>query len=177
MGEFLGPCLLTWLKFDPNMSKPRILSNVLTNYCVLWWRISKYYNHTSFPEMNKTAIIYSSKSLFCCLLIIVTWWYVWCIVWASGRVGVNSITELELQLHSNSNSGIEIGIKIGGTENGIGIENSGTGIENQNWIFCNCYHSIYQLTNSFLILALTEVIIFHGTDSSRNRFVLSSWKG
>ena len=36
------------------------------------------------------------------------------------------------------------GIEIGGIENsGIGIENSGIGIENRNWIFCNCYHSIY----------------------------------
>ena len=74
-----------------------------------------------------------------CLFIIITWWYVWCIVWASGRVGVNSILELELQLNSNSNSGIE----IGGIENVIGVENSGIGIENRNWIFCNCYHSIY----------------------------------
>ena len=46
----------------------------------------------------------------------------WCIVWASGRVGVNSIPELELQLYSNSNSWIGIGIEIGGIENGIGIE-------------------------------------------------------
>ena len=39
------------------------------------------------------------------------------------------------------NSGI--GIEIGGIENGIGIENPGIGIgiENWNWIFCNCYHS------------------------------------
>ena len=43
----------------------------------------------------------------------------------------------------NSNSGIGIGIEIGGIENGIGIEDSGIGIENRNWIFCNCYHSIY----------------------------------
>ena len=42
--------------------------------------------------------------------------YVWCIVWASGRVGVNSIPELKLQLNSNSNSGIGIGIEIGGIE-------------------------------------------------------------
>ena len=54
----------------------------------------------------------------------------WCIVWAI--VGVNSIPELELQLNSNSNSGIGIGIEIGGIENGIGIENSGTGNENRN---------------------------------------------
>ena len=81
--------------------------------------------------------------LFCCLYIIAIWWYAWCIVWASGRVGVNSIPELELQLNSNSNSGIGIRIEIGGIENGIGIENSGIGIENRNWIFCNCYHSIY----------------------------------
>ena len=53
----------------------------------------------------------------------------WCIVSASGRVGVNSIPELELQL--NSNSGIGIGIEIGGIENRIGIENSGIGIENR----------------------------------------------
>ena len=56
----------------------------------------------------------------------------WCIVWASGRVGVNSILELELELNSNSNSGI--GIEIGGIENGIGIENSGIGIENRNFL-------------------------------------------
>ena len=56
----------------------------------------------------------------------------WCIVWASGRVGVNSIPELELQLSSNSNSGIVTGIEIGGIENGIGIKNSGIGIENRN---------------------------------------------
>ena len=67
----------------------------------------------------------------------------WRIVWASGRVGVNSIPELELQLNSNSNSGIGIGIEIGGIENGIGIENSGIESENWNRIFCNCYHSIY----------------------------------
>ena len=85
-------------------------------------------------------VVYSF-CLFCCLFIIVTWWYVWCIVWASGRVGVSSILELELQLNSNFNSGIGIG--IGGVENGIEIENSGIGIENRNWIFCNCYHSIY----------------------------------
>ena len=54
------------------------------------------------------------------------------------RVGVNSIPELELQLNSN----LGIGIEIGGIENGIGIENCGIGIENQNWIFCNCYYSI-----------------------------------
>ena len=88
-------------------------------------------------------IVVYSFSLFCCLFIIVTWWYVGCIVWASGGVGVNSIPELELQLNSNSNSGIRIGIEIGGIENGIGIENSGIGTENRNWFFCNCYHSIY----------------------------------
>ena len=63
------------------------------------------------------------------------------------RVGVNSIPELELQFNSNSNSGIgiEIGIEIGGIENGIGIEipRVGIGIENRNWIFFNCYHSTY----------------------------------
>ena len=98
-------------------------------------------------------------------------------------LGVNSIPELELQV--NSNSGIGIGIEIGGIENGIGIENPGIGIENpgigigienRNWIFCNCYHSIYLLTNHFQILALTmlteEVMIFHVTDSSCNRYVL-----
>ena len=66
-----------------------------------------------------------------------------CVVYCVGkwrRVGVNSIPELELQLNSNSNLGI--GIEIGGIENGIGIGNSGIGIENQNWIFCNCYYSI-----------------------------------
>ena len=73
--------------------------------------------------------VYIYMSYFCCLFIIATWWYVWCIVWASGRVGVNSILELELQLNSNSNSGIGIGIEIGGIENGIGIENSWIGIE------------------------------------------------
>ena len=26
-----------------------------------------------------------SFCLFCCLFIVVTWWYVWCIVWASGN--------------------------------------------------------------------------------------------
>ena len=77
-------------------------------------------------------VVYSF-CLFCCLFIIVTWWYVWCIVWASDRVGGNSIPEL--QLNSNSNSGIGIGIEIGGIENGIGIEDSGIGIENRNWIF------------------------------------------
>ena len=35
-------------------------------------------------------VVYSF-CLFCCSFIIVTWWYVWCIVWTSGRVGVNSI--------------------------------------------------------------------------------------
>ena len=55
--------------------------------------------------------------------------YVWCIVWPSGRVGVNSIPELELQLNSNSNSGIRIGIEIVGIENGIGIEK----LWNWNW--------------------------------------------
>ena len=63
-------------------------------------------------------VVYSF-CLFCCLFIIATWWYVWCIVWASGRVGVNSIPKLELQLNSNSNSGIGIQIEIGGIENGI----------------------------------------------------------
>ena len=87
-------------------------------------------------------VVYSI-CLFCCLFIIVTWWYVWCIVWANGRVGVNSIPELELQLNSNSNSGIGIWIEIGGIVNGIGIEDSGIGIENRNWIFCNFYRSIY----------------------------------
>ena len=49
---------------------------------------------------------------------------------AQGRVGVNSIPELELQLNSNSGIGIGIGIgiEIGGIENGIGIENPGIGI-------------------------------------------------
>ena len=96
------------------------------------------------------------------------------------RVGVNSIPELELQVNSNSNSGIGIGIEIGGIENGIGIENPGIGIgigiENRNWIFCNCYRSTYMLTNHFQILALTmlteEVMIFHVTDSSCNRYAL-----
>ena len=60
-----------------------------------------------------------------------------------SRVGVNLIPELELQLNSNSNSRIGIGIEIGGIENGIGIENHGIGIENWNWIFCNCYRSNY----------------------------------
>ena len=87
------------------------------------------------------SVVYSF-CLLCCLFIIVTWWYVWCIVWASGKVGVNSFPELELQLNSNSNSGIGIGIEICGMENGIGIENSRIGIENRNWFFCNCYHSI-----------------------------------
>ena len=41
-----------------------------------------------------------------------------------GRVRVNLIPELELQL--NSNSKIEIGIEIGGIENGIGIEHLST---------------------------------------------------
>ena len=76
---------------------------------------------------------------------------VYCEVWRgiyargrlTARVGVNSIPELELQLNSNSNSGIGIGIEIGGIENGIGIENPGIGIENRNWIFCNCYCSNY----------------------------------
>ena len=68
------------------------------------------------------GVVYSC-CLFCCLIIIVIGWYVWCIVWASGRVGVNSIPELELQVNSNSNHGIGNGIKIGGIENGIGIEN------------------------------------------------------
>ena len=31
-------------------------------------------------------VIYSF-CLFCCLFIIVTWWYAWCIVWASGNQG------------------------------------------------------------------------------------------
>ena len=59
----------------------------------------------------------------------------------TGRVGVNSIPELEFQVNSNSNSGIGIGIgiEIGGIENGIGIENPGIrigiGIENRNWFF------------------------------------------
>ena len=57
----------------------------------------------------------------------------WCVVWASGKVGVNSIPELELQLNSNCNSRIRIGIEIGGIESGIGIENSGIGIENRDW--------------------------------------------
>ena len=29
-------------------------------------------------------VVYSF-CFFCCLFIIVTWWYVWCIVWASGN--------------------------------------------------------------------------------------------
>ena len=47
-----------------------------------------------------------------------------------NRIGVNSIQQLELQLNSNS-------IEIDGIENGIGIENPGIGIgnENQNWFF------------------------------------------
>ena len=56
----------------------------------------------------------------------------WCIAWASGGVGFNSIPELELQLNSNSNSRIGIKIEIGVIENGIEIENSGIGIENWN---------------------------------------------
>ena len=67
-----------------------------------------------------------------------------CVVYCVGkwrRVRVNSIPELEFELNSNSNLGIEIGIEIGGSENGIGIENSGIGTENVDWIFCNCYYS------------------------------------
>ena len=69
----------------------------------------------------------------------------WSNAMPTGRVGVNSIPELELQLNSNSNSGIGIGIEISGIENGIGIEipGIGIGIENRNWIFCNCYRSTY----------------------------------
>ena len=82
-------------------------------------------------------IVVYSYCLFCCLFIIVTWWFVWCIVWASGSGWVNSISELELQLNSHSG----IGIGIGGIENGIWIENCGIGIENRNWLFCSCYQS------------------------------------
>ena len=39
-------------------------------------------------------------------------WYVWYIVWASGRYGVNSIPELELQVNSNSNSEMELELKL-----------------------------------------------------------------
>ena len=48
-----------------------------------------------------------------------------------NRVGVNSISELELPLNSHSE------IEIGGIENGIGSENPeiGTGIENRNCFF------------------------------------------
>ena len=31
-----------------------------------------------------TRVVYNF-CLFCCLFIAVTWWYVWCIVWASGK--------------------------------------------------------------------------------------------
>ena len=31
-------------------------------------------------------VVYSF-CLFCCLFIVVTWWYVWCIEWASGNQG------------------------------------------------------------------------------------------
>ena len=44
----------------------------------------------------------------------------WCIVWASGRVAVNSIPELEFQLNPNSNS--VIGIEIGGIENELELK-------------------------------------------------------
>ena len=94
-------------------------------------------------------VVYSF-CLFCCLLIIVTWWYVWCIVWASGRVGVNSIPELELQLNCNSNSGIGIGIEICGIENGIRIENSGIGIENRIFFQLLPQH-IYKSLDTLLI--------------------------
>ena len=53
-------------------------------------------------------------------------------MWNIG-LGANSIPELELQLSSDSNSGIGIGIVIGGIENGIEIENPGTGIGIENW--------------------------------------------
>ena len=50
---------------------------------------------------------------------------------------------------------------------------------NWNWKpklnFCHCYRSTYWLTNHFQILALTEFIIFHVTDSLCNTHVLSSW--
>ena len=92
------------------------------------------------------GVVYSF-CLFCCLFIIVTWWYVWCIVWASGRVGVNSIPELELQLNSYSNSGI--GIEIGGIVNGIWIENSGIWIENWNWIFLQLLPQHLQVNQQF----------------------------
>ena len=51
----------------------------------------------------------------------------------AGRVGLNLIPEMELQLNSNSNFGIEI--EIVGIENGIGIETHGIGIENRNQFF------------------------------------------
>ena len=66
-------------------------------------------------------VVYSF-CLFCCLFSIVIWWYVRWIVWASARVGVNSIPELELQLNSNSKSGIGIGIEIGGIENELKLK-------------------------------------------------------
>ena len=107
-------------------------------------------------------VVYSF-CLFCCLFIIVTWWYVWCIVWASGRVEVNSIPKLELQLNSYSNSEIGNGIEIGGIKNGIGIENSGIGIENRNcnqekvraclvtlWLFIISCYSLYKATLGLL---------------------------
>ena len=55
------------------------------------------------------------------------------IIMTRGRVGVNSIPELELKL-------VEL-------KNGIGIEIPGIGVENRNWFFCNCYCTYYLLVN------------------------------
>ena len=66
-----------------------------------------------------------------------------CVVYCVGKWQGWGQFSAELELHLNSNSNSGIGIGIGGMENGIEIEDSGIGIENQNWIFCNCYHSIY----------------------------------
>ena len=156
------------LDVNKNIDKQRVLMHGHQGWYVRHGLCHIYMRYVSI------WVVYSF-CLFCCLFIIVTWWYVWYIVWASSRVGVNSILELELQLNSKSNSGIVIVIEIGGIENGIGIENSGIGIENRIDFSATATTAFTSLTNNFLILALTEVILFHVTDSLCNRFVLSSW--
>ena len=64
--------------------------------------------------------------------------------WGQFNSGIGIVAQFQFQFQNwNSNSNSRIGIGIGEIENGIGIP--GIGIENGNWIFCNCYRSTYYL--------------------------------
>ena len=155
MGPTWGPSGADRTQMGPMLAPWTLLSGTPWSYCPLQFECQKrqatgldaWASRVKCParfvsHLHEICIyiwVVYSFCLFRCLFIIVTWWYVCGIVWASGRVGVNSIPELELQLNSNSG----IGIEIGGIENRIEIKDSGIGIENRNWFFCNCYHIIY----------------------------------